>query len=174
MAVVTCVGVLLAYLTGIYVTGPLHASSRWMGAMLACSSVVVVLQSHDYRASLHAGWIRVLGTFLGALIAYLYLRFWSFSIGGMLVSVFVLDMLSMALGIFESARISTITLLIILLVSQMSPHIPPLANCMLRFFESAVGVGVGVSLLWLLQRWNAWRNPHGDGTATDTPSGPGK
>ena len=43
-AAVTCVGVLLAYLVGTYVTGPFHAASHWMGAMLACTSVVVVLQ----------------------------------------------------------------------------------------------------------------------------------
>ena len=63
---VSCIGVLLAYLTGVYITGSLHEASRWMGAMLACTSLVVVLQSHNYKDSLRAGWTRVLGTFLGA------------------------------------------------------------------------------------------------------------
>ena len=37
---VSCIGVLLAYLTGVYITGSLHEASRWMGAMLACTSLM--------------------------------------------------------------------------------------------------------------------------------------
>ena len=157
---ISCIGILLAYLTGIYITGSLHEASHWMGAMLACTSLVVVLQSHSYRDSLRAGWTRVLGTFLGALVAYVYLSIWPFSVIGMLVSVFVLEMLCMLFGIYQNGRIATITLLIILLVSQMTPHIPPAENCLLRFTESVVGVVVGVVLLWLLEQWNRWLRPH--------------
>lgn len=157
---ISCIGILLAYLTGIYITGSLHEASHWMGAMLACTSLVVVLQSHSYRDSLRAGWTRVLGTFLGALVAYVYLSIWPFSVIGMLVSVFVLEMLCMLFGIYQNGRIATITLLIILLVSQMTPHIPPAENCLLRFTESVVGVVVGVALLWLLEQWNRWLRPH--------------
>ena len=156
---VSCIGVLLAYLTGVYITGSLHEASRWMGAMLACTSLVVVLQSHSYKESLRAGWTRVLGTFLGALIAYIYLENWLFSIVGMLASVFVLEMLCMLVGIYQNNRIATITLLIILLVSQMTPHVSPAVNCLLRFTESVVGVGVGVALLWVLERWKRWLEP---------------
>lgn len=157
---ISCIGILLAYLTGIYITGSLHEASHWMGAMLACTSLVVVLQSHSYRDSLRAGWTRVLGTFLGALVAYVYLSIWPFSVIGMLVSVFVLEMLCMLFDIYQNGRIATITLLIILLVSQMTPHIPPAENCLLRFTESVVGVVVGVALLWLLEQWNRWLRPH--------------
>lgn len=114
------------------------------------------------------GWIRVLGTLLGALIAYIYLKIWPFSILGMLGSVFALEMLCMLLGVYKNDRISTITLLIILLVSQMTPHISPAENCLLRFFESVVGVGVGIALVWLLERWNAWNKPR---ETTGTPPG---
>lgn len=165
---VSCIGVLLAYLTGVYITGSLHEASRWMGAMLACTSLVVVLQSHSYKESLRAGWTRVLGTFLGALIAYIYLKIWPFSIVGMLASVFVLEMLCMLVGIYQNNRIATITLLIILLVSQMTPHVSPAVNCLLRFTESVVGVGVGVALLWVLERWKRWLAPHAQAnTLTD-------
>ncbi len=160
VSLVTCIGVLIAYLVGIYVTGSVHGASRWMGAMLSCTSLVVVLQPRDYRAALRTGWIRVLGTFLGAMLAYAYLSVWKFSIAGMLASVFVLEMVSMLLGIYKNDRISTITLLIILLVAQMNPGVSPLENCLLRFFESAAGVGVGIGLLWVLDRWERWRAAH--------------
>lgn len=154
---VVCLGVLLAYLMGMYVTGSFHAASRWMGAMLACTSVVVVLQKSAYKDSLTVGLTRVFGTFVGALVAYVYLICFPFTVVGMLASVFVLEMIFMMLNIYNNGHIATMTLLIIMLVSQMTPDADPAVNCMLRFFESAVGVGVGVGLLWLIEQWNRWR-----------------
>lgn len=154
---VTCFGVLCAYLVGMYVTGTMHSASRWMGAMLACTSVIVVLQKSGYRESLSVGWMRVFGTFLGAFIAYIYLKLLPFTVVGMLGTVFVLEMFMMVLNIYSTGYIATMTLLIIMLVSQMTPDVDPLTNCMLRFFESAAGVGVGVAILWVIDRWRAWR-----------------
>ena len=156
--VVSCVGILIAYLVGIYATGSFHRASRWMGALLACTSVVMVLQAGNFRDSLRPAWMRMVGTFIGVLIGYTYLRLWHFSIGGMLLSVFLLEMLCMMLGIYSKSRIATITLIIILLISQMEPNVDPLTNCLLRFFESAVGVGVGLLLLWVIALWNRFRH----------------
>ncbi len=154
MSIVTCAGVVLAYTVGMYVTGPMHMPSRWMGAMLACTSVVIVLRSPGYRESLKVGAIRVLGTFLGASVAFLYLSFFRFTVAGMLVSVFVLEMASMFLNLYKNDRISTITMLIILLISQMRPGTPPWQNCLLRFVESVAGVAIGVAMLLVLDWWN--------------------
>lgn len=155
--IVMCVGILLAYLVGMYVTGPIHSASRWMGAMLACTSVVVVLQRPGYKDSLSYGWTRVLGTFIGALVAYLYLAVFPFTVVGMLMAVFVLEMLFMLLNIYNNGHIATVTLLIIMLVSQMNPKVDPAMNCFLRFFESAVGVSVGIGILWATEQWNKLR-----------------
>ncbi len=155
--IITCIGILFAYLLGMHVTGSFHATSRWMGAMLACTSVVVVLQKTGYKESLQLGLTRVFGTFVGAFVAYVYLKMLPFTVVGMLMSVFVLEMIFMLLNIYNNGHIATITLLIIMLVSQMSPNVDPATNCMLRFFESAVGVGVGVGLLWIIDRWNKLR-----------------
>lgn len=154
VSIVTCVGVVLAYAVGMYVTGPMHMPSRWMGAMLACTSVVIVLRSPGYRESLKIGSIRVLGTFLGASVAFIYLSFFKFTVVGMLASVFVLEMASMFLGLYKSDRISTITMLIILFISQMRPGTPPWQNCLLRFVESVAGVAIGVAMLLVLDWWN--------------------
>ncbi len=154
---VSCVGIALAYYVGIYATGHIHSSSRWMGAMLSCTSVVTVLQMPSYKESLRPAWLRVLGTFLGALIAYIYLKMLPFSVFGMLLTIFILEALCMILNIYNNGRIATITLLIIMLVSQMSPDANPITNCSLRFFESAVGVGVGVGLRWIIERWQMVR-----------------
>lgn len=154
---VSCLGIWLAYLTGIYATGSFHSSSRWMGAMLSCTSVITVLQMPTYRDSLKPGIMRVVGTFLGALIAYIYLKMLPFSVVGMLLTVFALEALCMILNIYNNGRIATITLLIIMLVSQLSLQSDPMVNCSLRFFESAVGVGVGLAVRWSIEWWGNLR-----------------
>ena len=78
--VVSCVGILIAYLVGMYATGTFHKASRWMGALLACTSVVMVLQAETFRNSLRPAWMRMLGTFIGVVIGYIYLRYFHFSI----------------------------------------------------------------------------------------------
>ena len=65
MVVASCIGVVIAYLIGTFVTGPFHQASSSMGAMLACTSAVVVLQTPGLRESLRAGLLRVAGTALG-------------------------------------------------------------------------------------------------------------
>ena len=159
----SCIGIWAAYLLGMHVTGHFHSSSRWMGAMLACTSVVVVLQKGSYRESLAAGVTRVLGTLIGAAVAYLYLRLLPFSVGGMLCAVAVLEMMLMLLKMYAHSQMAVITLLIILLVSQQSPDVDPAVNALLRFCESAVGSGVGIGLLWCIERWNRWRQRPGKG-----------
>lgn len=120
MVVASCIGVVMAYLIGTFVTGPFHQASSSMGAMLACTSAVVVLQTPGLRESLRAGLLRVAGTALGALLAYAYLRLFAFSTLGMMLAVALLVVLSMLLGIPDNGRMATITLLAILLVSQRS------------------------------------------------------
>lgn len=156
-AAATCVGVLLAYLVGTYVTGPFHAASHWMGAMLACTSVVVVLQKPGLKQSLPVGWMRVLGTFIGALIAFCYLSIWHFSVAGMLLTIFLLEIVSMLLGIYVNGHIATITLIVILFISQENPRLPPAINCLLRFLESVVGVGIGLGVMWVSEWWQQHR-----------------
>lgn len=154
---ISCVGILIAYYVGIYATGHIHSDTRWMGAMLSCTAVITVLQIPTYKEALRPAWLRVFGTFLGALIAYIYLKLLPFSVVGMLVTVFILEALCMLLNIYNNGRIATITLVIIMLVSQMPGEIPPAANSLLRFFESAVGVGVGVALRWVIEHWRGVR-----------------
>ena len=155
--ITSCIGILIAYIVGIYVTGSFHRVSQLMGALLACTSVVIVLQAGNFRESLRPAVMRILGTFIGSLIGYIYLKYFHFSLFGMLCAIFVLELFCMMLGIYTKSRIATITLIIILLITQMEPDINPLTNCSLRFFESVVGVGVGVALLWVIDRGNHLR-----------------
>ena len=90
MLIISCVGILLAYIVGVYLTGPFHQVSQWMGALLACTSVVIVLQTGNFREALRPAWMRILGTFIGVVIGYVYLKNFHFSLFGMLCAVFLL------------------------------------------------------------------------------------
>lgn len=158
VVLLSCVGILLSYLVGVYASGSFHAASRWLGAMLACTSLVTVMQpTGSYHDMVRPAVMRVVGTFLGALISYIYLKYLPFSVVGMLLAVFVLESICMMLNIYKESRIATITLVIIMLASQIADELPPAVNASLRFFESAVGVGVGLLLKWSIEKWQEWR-----------------
>lgn len=148
MALAKSISVLLSYLVGSYVTGHFHQESNLLGAMLASVSGIVVLQE-DLQTSIHQGWLRVLGTFIGAVIAYLYLVLFPFSLIGMVLSVFILDLLCKLVRIPDNGKMATITLIVVLIISERFPELPPLLNGTLRFTEASVGAGIAIGLAWL-------------------------
>lgn len=161
-AFLKCLAVLLAYFFGNYVTGHFHEESSYIGAILACTSAIVVLQENDLKDSLHSGWLRVLGTFIGAFIAWLYLLLYPFTILGMIVAVFILEIICMLLKVPDNGKMATITLSVILIISREYPDLPPWANGLLRFSESAVGAGIGIFMVWMeyiFQKFlGVWKN----------------
>ncbi|WP_251622495.1 FUSC family protein [Odoribacter lunatus] len=162
IAVLKCTAVLLAYFFGSFVTKRLHEQSGAIGAILACTSAIVVLQERDLKNSLHTGWLRVLGTFIGAFIAWIYLTLYSFSVPGMLLAVFIVEIICMVIKVPDNGKMATITLVIILITSLEYPHLPPWENGLLRFSEAAVGAGIGIFMVWieylLLELKNFWKN----------------
>lgn len=151
MAVAKSLAVLVSYLVGFYLTGSFHGESRYFGAMLAAIASVVALQD-DIKTSIKQGWMRVLGTFIGAVIATIYLSIFPFSVTGFIVTVFVLEIACMVLRIPDNGKMATIALIVIMLISQKSPDIPPFVNGALRFLETSVGVGIGIAMAWLVER----------------------
>lgn len=148
-ATLLSVAVLLSYLAGTYLTGHFHEASALTGAILACTSAIVVLQEQTVRDSLNRGWMRLLGTFTGAVVAYLYLSLFPFTIAGLILSIFVLELIVMILKVPDNGKMATITLVFVLIVSKQSPDLPPWENGLLRFSEAALGAGIGILLAWL-------------------------
>ena len=140
------VAVTLAYLLGFAITSHFHEASSLTGAMLACVSAIVVQQQPDIRHAVQQGWLRVLGTFIGAVVAYVYLVNFRFSPAGMVVAV-----------VLDNGKMATITLIIVLIVSERSPDLSPLANGLLRFSEATVGAVVGIAAVWPVDRYRRWR-----------------
>lgn len=149
MAVAKSIAVLISYLIGFYLTGGFHSESQYFGAMLASIASVVALQA-DLKTSIKQGWLRVLGTFIGAVIASGYLLVFPFSVEGMIVTVFILEIICMAFSIPDNGKMATIALIVIMLISQKNPTIPPLVNSSLRFMETVVGAVIGIAMAWLV------------------------
>lgn len=150
MAIAKSIAVLLSYLAGFYLTGSFHDESRYFGAMLAAIASVVALQA-DLKTSIKQGWLRILGTFIGAVIATIYLLIFPFSVTGFIATVFVLEIACMLFSIPDNGKMATIALIVIMLISQKNPNIPPIINSSLRFLETVVGVSIGISMAWLLE-----------------------
>lgn len=151
MAVAKSIAVLISYMVGFYLTGGFHDESRYFGAMLAAIASVVALQA-DIKTSIKQGWLRVLGTFIGAVIATIYLLLFPFSVAGLIATVFVLEIFCMMLSIPDNGKMATIALIVIMLISQKNPDIPPIVNSSLRFLETVIGAGVGIAMAWLVVR----------------------
>ena len=56
IAFLKCMAVLLSYFFGSYVTGHFHQESSAIGAILACTSSIVVLQDNDLK-KLSSQWL---------------------------------------------------------------------------------------------------------------------
>lgn len=150
MAIAKSIAVLISYLVGFYLTGSFHDESRYFGAMLAAIASIVALQS-DVQTSIKQGWLRVLGTFIGAVIATVYLSIFPYSLAGFIATVFLLEIVCMMLSIPDNGKMATIALIVIMLISQKNPDIPPIVNSSLRFLETAVGVGIGIAIAWIVE-----------------------
>ncbi len=126
--------------------------------MLACVSAIVVQQQPDIRTRRSAGVARVLGTFIGAVVAYVYLVNFRFSPAGMVVAVVLEEVICMMFKVPDNGKMATITLIIVLIVSERSPDLSPLANgLLLRCSEATVGAVVGIAAVWPVDRYRRWR-----------------
>lgn len=150
IAIAKCLAVLCSYWIGSYITGHFHEETKLLGAMLASISSIVVLQS-DVQTSIHQGWLRVLGTFIGATVAYLYLTLFPFTLTGMVVSVFILEVMCMLIKIPDNGKMATITLIVVLIISKKSPDLPPLLNGFLRFSEASVGAITSIVIAYAIK-----------------------
>lgn len=140
--------VFVSYYLGELMSIGIHDASSGTGALLACISSVVVLQDEDLKKSMSTGWLRVVGAFIGALIAVIYLLFFTFSVTGMAVAVFILSVICMFIRIPDNGKMAAVTLIWVLFMSVKAPDISPVENGALRFLESAIGVSVGILVAW--------------------------
>ena len=142
-------GVCLAsYLAGTWFTSLFHAGSTIIGGVWSVVSGILVLQAtlEDTRGS---AMLRVLGTFIGAAVAAIYLVLFRFHPLGMAMTVGVTVLVCQALRVPDHARLASVTVVIVLAVSVADPTIRPVLNALLRFAESCIGAGIATLAVFL-------------------------
>ncbi len=153
---------LAAYPGGFYFTRLFHGASAAIGGLWSLVSGVVVLQA-TRRDTLASAWLRVPGTFIGAAISALYLSFLPFNPFGMAAVIGVVMLLCQILGIPDHARLASITVAVIMVLSSVHPGLNPVLNAALRFSESCIGTALAVAAVLL------WREPAAKGSDTPGP-----
>ncbi|MGA9853652.1 MAG: FUSC family protein [Gammaproteobacteria bacterium] len=142
---------LLSFYLGARFTAIFHGASAQLGGLWSVISGLVVLQSTIHE-TLKSSLLRMIGTFIGALICALYLWSFGFSILGMALCAGLTLSVCYLLDIFEYARLAAATVVVIAVVSSRSPEISPFLNSFLRFSEAAIGVGVCIVCVYTLRR----------------------
>ncbi|MGO9139778.1 MAG: FUSC family protein [Syntrophales bacterium] len=134
---------------GFYFTHLFHGASAAIGGLWALISGVVVLQA-TRRDTLASAWLRVLGTFIGAVISAVYLSFLPFNAFGMAAVIGVVMLLCHVVGIPDHARLASITVAVTMVLSTIHPGFNPVLNATLRFVENCIGTALAVVavLLW--------------------------
>ncbi len=140
----------LAFYCGERFTALFHGASAQIGGIWSAISGLVVLQS-TIQETLKSSLLRIIGTFIGALICAVYLWLFGFSLIGMAVCAGLTVSVCYLLDIFEYARLAAATVVIIAVVSVRTPEISPFLNSFLRFAEAAIGVGICIACVYGLR-----------------------
>ena len=148
VAVRTAAVCLASYVAGTWFTALFHTRTSILGGVWSVVSAIVVLQAtlEDTRGS---ALLRVLGTFIGATVAALYLVVFPFHPLGMAAAVGVTVLACQGLDVPDHARLAAVTVVIVLAVSVADPTIRPALNALLRFLESCIGAGIATLALFL-------------------------
>ena len=148
---IKAIAVLLSYILASMLNKYLHAGDKtYLGPMLACTAVIVVMDKDNFKKSLQNASMRVWGTLIGSIMACLYLLIFDFSIIGMIITIFLLDLICSALNIPDDGKMATVTLVVILVSATFVQNLSPIALGVLRFTEYCIGALIGVGSIWLL------------------------
>ena len=141
---------LLAYLIAFYTVGALPGQGdlNGIGAMWAVISGIIVFQA-SWATTIGTASLRILGSFVGAVVSALYLSFLPFSPLGMAAMIGLTVLVCLAFGIPDHARLAAITVAVIMVFSTLNPDVPPAINATLRFSEVIVGSAVAVGVFWI-------------------------
>lgn len=141
---------LLAYLIAFYTVGavPGQGSLNGVGSMWAVISGIIVFQA-TWATTIGTASLRILGSFIGAVVSATFLSFFPFTAVGMAAMIGLTVLLCIGLGIPDHARLAAITVTVIMVFSTLNPDVPPVINAALRFCEVIIGSVVAVGVFWV-------------------------
>ena len=132
----------LSYYAGFYLSQEYHFAMPEIAGLWCAISGILVLQV-TIEDSLSSAWLRILGSLLGAITAFIALILMGYTVAALAVCVFATVILSSLLKIKHTFRLACLTVSVIIIVGMIS-DVSPLANCVSRFVESAIGSVIAI------------------------------
>ena len=142
------VGSLLSFVIGAWIALYLNAGSPLIGGLWAMISAVNI-EHVQYYEMLKNAKVRLLGTFIGVIISFLFFAFMGYHYSTFFASLFFSVVICAALRL-PVYRLCCITVAIMFAVSQAGGYVSPWANCVSRFLESLAGIIVALCLASLV------------------------
>ena len=140
--------ILLAYEAGFYFSQLFHFAYPVIGGLWCAVSGVVVLQVL-IEESFAEAYLRILGSFVGAVTSCIFSEWMGYTLPALLLCVWITAMLCAAFNIKHSMRLASLTATIIIVIGFIEPTVSPVVNAFARFIESAMGSGIAVVLTML-------------------------
>lgn len=114
-----------------------------IGALWALITGTVVM-AETYAGTVEKARLQVLGGLVGAIAGFLYLSFFSFSVIGMVVMIFIVVSLCQFTRLSGYSPGAAMNLAVILVFSSINPELTPLMNSGLRLIEMAIGCSFAI------------------------------
>ncbi|MEM7009305.1 MAG: FUSC family protein [Thermodesulfobacteriota bacterium] len=129
---------IIAYVAGYNFSSIFHVGTAEVGGLWSVISGVFVMTEGELLTFKSAK-LRVRASFVGCLIAALYLYFFTFGVIGFAISVAIGVYLCHVLNIPDHVKTTSITISVVVIISALVSDIGPIENASLRFVESIIG-----------------------------------
>jgi len=133
----------IAYFLGYHFTAMFHLGTAEIGGLWSVLSGVFVMSDKE-MLTFKSARLRVRASFIGCLIAGIYLYFFSFAVVGFAICIAIGVLLCRILRIPDHIKTTNITISVVVIVSVVNHNIDPVMNAALRFAESVIGSLVAV------------------------------
>lgn len=132
--------------------------SRWFGlglpplAGMWCVISALIVMQVMMREALEAALLRIVGSLVGAVVAWGFASWLGYTVLALLCCVFFAVLLTWVCRVAEAFRLASLTAVIIIVVGMISPDLPVWQNSLSRFVESALGVGIAIILVLVFSK----------------------
>jgi uncharacterized membrane protein YgaE (UPF0421/DUF939 family) len=143
LSIEATLSLIASYYLGLFIGAYFHFATPEVSGLWCAISGIIVLQVLVHE-SFNAAWIRILGSFLGALTSFVFATLMGYTIPALAVCVFVTVMLTSIFKIKQTFRLASLTAAIIIIIGTLEPAVPPLVNAVARFMESVIGAIIAI------------------------------
>ncbi len=139
---------LLSYIAGILLGTFIESKNIQIGGLWCMISALVVLQSL-LQDTKQASFIRIIGSFIGAIIAALICEIFGYGYWQLFLVIFLSIYVVNVFLEEKAARLSSATAGVIVIIGLMHPEQAPWLNSLMRFLESTLGVGIALFMVMM-------------------------